>query len=66
MRAEEEQYLEEMEAKQETMLERQAKMRDRAKYLKEKRERERLEYVEEKLDQRWRLINLFVTLWVEV
>ena len=44
----------EMEEKQETMLERQAKMRDRAKFLKEKREKERLEFVEEKLDQRWR------------
>jgi len=48
----------EMEDKQETMLERQAKMRERAKFLKEKREAERLEYVEEKLDQRWRYENL--------
>jgi len=47
-----------MEDKQETMLERQAKMRERAKFLKEKREAERLEYVEEKLDQRWRYENL--------
>ena len=54
LRAEEEQYLVEMEDKQETMLERQAKMRTRAKLLKEKREKERLEFVEEKLDQRWR------------
>jgi len=54
LRAEEEQYLVEMEDKQETMLERQAKMRTRAKFLKEKREKERLEFVEEKLDQRWR------------
>ena len=54
LRAEEEQYLIEMEDKQETMLERQAKMRERAKFLKEKREKERLEFVEEKLDQRWR------------
>lgn len=58
LRAEEEQYLMEMEDKQETMLERQAKMRERAKFLKEKREAERLEYVEEKLDQRWRYENL--------
>lgn len=54
LRYEEEQYLLEMEDKQETMLERQAKMRERAKFLKEKREKERLDYVEEKLDQRWR------------
>ena len=54
LRGEEEQYLIEMEDKQETMLERQAKMRERAKFLKEKREKERLEFVEEKLDQRWR------------
>ena len=54
LRVEEEQYLIEMEDKQETMLERQAKMRERAKFLKEKREKERLEFVEEKLDQRWR------------
>ncbi|XP_071794477.1 cilia- and flagella-associated protein 53-like [Asterias amurensis] len=52
--AEEAKYLEEMEASQETMLERQAKMRERAKFLKEKREKERLEVVAEKLDQRWR------------
>jgi len=52
--AEEASYLEEMEASQETMLERQAKMRERAKFLKEKREKERLEIVAEKLDQRWR------------
>ncbi len=54
MAAEEAKYLEEMEASQETMLERQAKMRDRAKFLKEKREKERLGVVAEKLDQRWR------------
>ncbi|XP_038077706.1 cilia- and flagella-associated protein 53-like [Patiria miniata] len=52
--AEDAQYLEEMEASQETMLERQAKMRERAKFLKEKREKERLQVVAEKLDQRWR------------
>jgi hypothetical protein len=47
-------YIEEMESMQETTLERQAKMRERAKYLKEKREHERQEFVAEKLDQRWR------------
>lgn len=51
---EEEQYMLEMEAGQETLLERQAKMRERAKSLKEKREQERLQLVAEKLDQRWR------------
>lgn len=51
---EEEQYMIEMEAGQETLLERQAKMRERAKSLKEKREQERLQLVAEKLDQRWR------------
>ncbi|XP_033120667.1 cilia- and flagella-associated protein 53-like [Anneissia japonica] len=51
---EERQYIAEMEASQETILERQAKMRTRAKFLKEKRETERLQVVAEKLDQRWR------------
>lgn len=46
-----------MEEKQETMLERQAKMRERAKFLKEKREKERLEYVDQKLDERWRQVT---------
>ena len=54
--AEEQQYIEEMEAKEETTLERQAKMRERAKFLKEKREQERLKLVQEKLDQRWRYV----------
>jgi CO dehydrogenase/acetyl-CoA synthase beta subunit len=51
---EEQGYIEEMESMEETTLERQAKMRERAKQLKEKRERERQEFVTEKLDQRWR------------
>lgn len=51
---ENDQYLVEMEASQETLLERQAKMRERAKFLKEKREKERLKIVAEKLDQKWR------------
>ena len=51
---EEQGYIEEMESMEETTLERQAKMRERAKQLKEKRERERQEFVAEKLDQRWR------------
>jgi len=52
--AEEEQYLIDIDAQQETTLERQAKMRARAKALREKREQERLALVEEKLDIRWR------------
>ena len=52
--AEEEQYLTDIDAQQETTLERQAKMRARAKALREKREQERLALVEEKLDIRWR------------
>ena len=54
LQSEEESYLAEAAAKQETVLERQARMRERAKFLKEKREAERLALVEKKLDQRWR------------
>lgn len=52
--AEEKEYLEEIAASEETMLERQAKMREKAKTLRDKREAERLALVEQKLDQRWR------------
>ena len=54
MDQEEAQYILDIDAQQETVLERQAKMRARAKTLREKREQERLAYVEEKLDIRWR------------
>lgn len=54
LESEEKQYLIEMDAKEETVLERQAKMREKAKALKEKRERERLNLVQEKLEQQWR------------
>ena len=37
-------------------MERQAKMRARAKELREKREQERLAIVQEKLDIRWRFV----------
>lgn len=47
-------YLREMDAKEETVLERQAKMRERAKFLKDRREDERLQYVQEKYDQQFR------------
>ena len=58
LRQEEEMYIHEMEAKEETTLERQAKMREQAKQLKEKREAERLAFVQEKLDQQWRFASL--------
>uniref|UniRef100_A0A0B6ZEC7 Trichohyalin-plectin-homology domain-containing protein n=1 Tax=Arion vulgaris TaxID=1028688 RepID=A0A0B6ZEC7_9EUPU len=43
-----------MEEQKETLLERQAKMRERAKFLKDKRESERLAFVQEKYDQQFR------------
>nr|XP_004226085.1 cilia- and flagella-associated protein 53 [Ciona intestinalis] len=52
--AEDEEYVREMEAKHETLEERQNKMCERAKLLKAKRETERQAFVEEKLDQQWR------------
>lgn len=51
---EEQGYLAEMEAAEETTLERQAKMRERAKSLKEKREAERLQVVQAKYDQQFK------------
>jgi len=54
--SEEKEYLEEITSKEETVLERQAKMREKAKMLRDKREAERLALVEKKLDQRWRYI----------
>lgn len=49
-------YLKEMEDKEETVLERQAKMRERAKFLKDKRESERLDFVQGKYDQQFRFV----------
>ena len=54
---EEEEYISEMEAKQETIEERQKKMVERAKMLKQKREAERLLIVEDKLDQQFRYFD---------
>lgn len=54
LREEEESYVAEVAQQAETPIERQAKMRERAKHLREKREVERLEIVQEKLDHRWR------------
>ena len=51
---EEEQYLAEMEAKEESIEDRQESMRQRAKELKEKREHERKSFVAMKLDQKFR------------
>ena len=53
---EEQQYLAEMDQKEETTLERQAKMRERARSLKERREAERLQFVQEKYDQQFRWV----------
>lgn len=54
LRQEEKEYLAAMEAAEETTLERQAKMRERARSLKEKREQERLQFVQDKYDQQFR------------
>ncbi|XP_076465086.1 cilia- and flagella-associated protein 53-like [Babylonia areolata] len=51
---EEQEYMAAMEAMEETTLERQAKMRERAKSLKERREHERLQFVQDKYDQQFR------------
>lgn len=51
---EESRYMEEMASKQETVIERQSKLRERAKHLKDKREAERLAFVNEKLEQQFR------------
>jgi len=52
--AEEESLINEMESMEETIEDRQEKMKERAKFLKQKRETERLSYVEEKLNERFR------------
>lgn len=54
LESEERELLREMDAKKDTVLERQARMRERAKYLQEKRESERQKVVAEKLDQLFR------------
>ena len=47
-------FTQEMVDKEETILERQAKMRERAKQLKENREAERLGVVHKKYEEQWR------------
>jgi len=42
---------------QETALERQSRLRERARHLREKREAERLAFVEEKYEQQFRLVD---------
>uniref|UniRef100_UPI003AAA810B cilia- and flagella-associated protein 53 n=1 Tax=Centroberyx gerrardi TaxID=166262 RepID=UPI003AAA810B len=54
LEAEEQQLMREIEDKKETVLERQAKMRERAKTLKERRESERQQLVADKLEQLFR------------
>ena len=56
----------EMASSQETVLERQARMRERVKSLRDKRETERLALVEKKLDQRWRYIYYTWTLYIYI
>lgn len=46
-----------MEAFEETLLERQAKMRERAKLLREEREKERQQLVAEKREQQFRWVQ---------
>lgn len=54
LQSEERELFQEMEAKNDTVIDRQARMRERAKYLQEKRESERKKVVAEKLDQLFR------------
>lgn len=51
---EEEEYFNLLEQNEETPLQRQEAMKQRAKILKDKREAERLKLVQEKLDQQFR------------
>ena len=51
-----------MASSEETVLERQAKMREKARVLKERREMERQQVVEEKLAQQWRYATYVVKL----
>uniref|UniRef100_A0A3P9DAW4 Cilia- and flagella-associated protein 53 n=2 Tax=Haplochromini TaxID=319058 RepID=A0A3P9DAW4_9CICH len=54
LEVEEQQFLQEMEEKKETTLEKEAKMREKAKALRHKRESERQQLVSEKLEQQFR------------
>lgn len=54
LEAEEKQYLQEIEAKKETSLQRQEKMKEYIKALRERREKERQQLVSDKLEQLFR------------
>lgn len=54
LEAEEQQYLQEIEAKKETSLQRQEKMKQYIKALRERREKERQQLVSDKLEQLFR------------
>lgn len=55
--SEEQQYERELENLAETPLERAAKLREKARNIKEEREREKQQFVTEMLDQKWRLFS---------
>lgn len=52
--SEENEYFTEMQLKEETMEEKKDKMRDKTRLLKDKKEKERQDFVAEKLDQQFR------------
>lgn len=54
LQVEEQQLLQEMEEKRETLLERQTKMREQLNILRERRERNREQLVSDKLEQQFR------------
>lgn len=54
LEAEEKQYLQEIEAKKETSLQRQEKMKEYIRALRERREKERQQLVSDKLEQLFR------------
>lgn len=54
LEAEEQQYLQEIEAKKETSLQRQEKMKEYIRALRERREKERQQVVSDKLEQLFR------------
>jgi hypothetical protein len=53
---EERQYEKEIESSIETPLERASRLREKAKKIREEKEREKKQFVEEKLDEKWRLM----------
>ena len=57
---EEEQYIMELESKEETTEDRQSRMKARAKELKGRRENERQEYVALKMEQQFQYVTRFL------